>query len=81
VLAASIGFVGFGLAVLKQPYEPRITILLASTTATLLAAAMRARFARIPGSRFWWFEFSRFGWTHLLFVGSVPKAKEIGHAR
>jgi hypothetical protein len=43
---------------------------LALTIATLLTAGMRARFARTPGSRAWWFGFSLFGWAHLLLVGS-----------
>jgi hypothetical protein len=71
VLMASIVFVGFGLAILRQPYQPWITMMLTLTIATLLTAALRAHFALTAESRAWWFGFSLFGWTHLILVASA----------
>jgi hypothetical protein len=65
-MMGSIGFVAAGLAALKQPYGPAITILLMFTIATLLGSAVRAPFAPTVKGRAWWFGFSLFGWTFLL---------------
>jgi hypothetical protein len=71
VMMVSIAFLALGLAALKQPYQPGITILLISTIATLLASALASRFATSRARRAWCFGFSVFGWTHLLLVASA----------
>jgi hypothetical protein len=70
VVMGSIAFLAAGMAALKQPYQPAITILLTLTIATLLASSIRAPLAPSRKARAWWFGFSLFGWAHLLLVGS-----------
>jgi hypothetical protein len=70
VMMGSIAFLAAGMAALKQPYQPAITILLMLTISTLLASAIRAAVAPTRNSRAWWFGFTLFGWAHLLLAGS-----------
>jgi hypothetical protein len=74
VMMGSIAFLAAGMAALKQPYQPAISILLCLTIATLLASAVRAAVAPTRNSRSWWFGLSLFGWAHLLLVGSGWRA-------
>jgi hypothetical protein len=71
LLMAAIVLMALGLAALKDPTQPRVSIALTLTIAALLTAALLARFARTPGDRARWFGFSLFGSTYLVLVATA----------